>query len=76
MDMYGTHRIDKSTYTFLEPGFTIRGGYKFIKVQIQIVTSLPVSAIAWNYDPVRFTVGLQFSAEDLVDVINEKGAKN
>jgi hypothetical protein len=76
MDMYGTHRIDKGTYTFVEPGITIRGGYKFIKVQLQMVTSLPVSAIAWNYDPVRFTVGLQFSAEDLVDVINEKGAKN
>jgi hypothetical protein len=72
MDMYGNNRIDKGTFTFLEPGFTVRGGYKFIKVQLQLAMSVPVSAIAWNYDPVRFTVGMQFSAEDLVDAINEK----
>lgn len=75
MDMYGNRRIDKGSFTFVEPGITVRGGYKFIKVQLQMVTSLPVSAIAWNYDPVRFTVGLQFSAEDLADMIRESNAK-
>lgn len=76
VDMYGNRRIDKGSYTFVEPGLTVRGGYKFIKVQLQMVTSLPVSAIAWNYDPVRFTVGLQLSAEDLADMIRESNAKN
>ncbi len=31
VDMYGNRRIDKGSYTFVEPGLTVRGGYKFIK---------------------------------------------
>ena len=30
-------RIDDGSYTFPEPSFTIRGGYKFAKVQLQKV---------------------------------------
>lgn len=76
VDMYGNRRIDQGTFTFLEPSFTVRGGYKFLKVQLQLVTAMPVSAIAWNHDPVRFTVGLQFSAEDLADMIRESNRKD
>lgn len=75
MDMYGRNRIDQGSHTFFEPGFTVRGGYKFIKVQIQLAMSVAATPVAWNYDPMRFTVGLQFSAEDLADVIREGNAK-
>ena len=60
--------ITNSTYTFVEPAFTIRGGYKFVKVQIQLVGSVPFESVAWNYDPIRFTVGVHFAVEDLLEM--------
>jgi hypothetical protein len=52
--------ITNGTYTFVEPGLTVRGGYKFVKVQLQLVLSTPYQSVSWNYDPVRFTAGVHF----------------
>lgn len=65
-------RIDKGSYTFYEPCFTVRGGYKFAKVQLQMVISDNVSSVPWNYNPVRFTAGFYLSIEDIVEMSRSK----
>lgn len=59
-------RIDNTNYAFVEPSFTIRGGYKFIKAQIQTVFAQEMTSVPWEYSPYRYTVGLYFSLEDAI----------
>ena len=64
IDGNGT-RIDGRTYTFAEPSFTVRGGYKFLKIQMQAVLSQDVNNnTPWHYNAFMYTVGLYFSLED------------
>lgn len=58
-------RIDNRTYRFAEPGIIIRAGYKFAKVQLQMMLANEMSQVGWNYNPARFTAGIYFSFEDL-----------
>ncbi len=59
-------RIDNTTYTFFEPSFTVRAGYKFIKAQLQMVFAQEITGVPWHYNPSRYTVGLYFSLEDAI----------
>jgi hypothetical protein len=62
-----SRRIDTRNYTFAEPAFTIRTGYKFVKAQFQMVLASEITNVEWDYNPSRFTVGLQFSLEDALE---------
>lgn len=62
----GGRRIDNTNYGFVEPSFTIRTGYQFIKVQLQMVFSEEMTSVPWDYSPYRYTVGLYFSLEDAI----------
>lgn len=64
-------RIDDGSYFFLEPAFTVRAGYKFIKAQLQWVLATELSNVRWNYNAGRFTVGLHFSLEDALQMARE-----
>ena len=64
-------RIDDKNYTFLEPSFTIRAGYKFAKVQLQMVLAQELTPVEWNYNAARFSAGFYFSIEDAI-----QGAKS
>lgn len=68
-------RFDTRRYTFFEPCFTLRAGYKFAKVQFQYVFSVPMSAMSWNSSPGRLSMGFYFGLEDLLDVVREGNAK-
>ena len=57
-------RIDGKNHFFIEPSFTLRGGYKFIKIQFQAVWAAALSNVSWNYDESIFTVGAQISIEE------------
>ncbi|HRP55968.1 hypothetical protein [Agriterribacter sp.] len=59
-------RIDNTSYAFVEPSFTIRTGYKFIKAQLQMVFAQEITSVPWHYNPSRYTVGLYFSLEDAI----------
>jgi len=60
-------RIDAGSYTFIEPAFTIRGGYKFAKVQLQMVLAEETNNVEWNYNAARFSAGIYFSIEDAIE---------
>lgn len=64
IDNNGT-RIDGRTYTFAEPSFTVRGGYKFLKIQMQAVLAQDLNDdVHWHYNAFMYTLGLYFSLED------------
>lgn len=67
----GGVRFDSRRYTFFEPSFTIRAGYKFAKVQFQYVLSVPMSAMSWNISPGRFSVGFYLGIEDIIEMVRE-----
>lgn len=56
--------IEDGSYTFFEPALTVRGGYKFAKVQLQLVLAEALTPVSWNYNHSRFTVGFYFSLEE------------
>jgi len=61
-------RIDGKHYIFAEPAITLRGGYKFIKLQMQYVFSSAVSNVPWQYTDNTLTLGLNFQLEDLLNM--------
>jgi len=74
IDTFNNTRIDKGSYTFYEPGLTLRAGYKFVKVQLQAAFALAVTPVPWHYNGVRYTVGLHFNLEDMLNMNNSEGA--
>jgi len=62
------HSIADQSYMFIEPCITLRGGYKFIKIQLQGVVSLQTTNLPWSYHPSRFTAGLYFSLEEIINM--------
>lgn len=58
--------IASKSYVFAEPSFTVRTGYKFAKMQLQVVLATPVSNIYWRYNTAMFTAGVYFTLEDLL----------
>jgi len=71
IDIVGNEKIDGSSYTFFEPCITMRGGYKYAKLQLQLVLSTPMSAITWNYNPVRASAGLYITVEEIIAAIRK-----
>lgn len=69
IDGYG-RRIDDRTYSFAEPGITLRAGYKFAKMQLQMVLANEINQVAWHYNAARFTAGFYFSLEDALKMKN------
>lgn len=69
MDIYNNNRrIDQGGYSFFEPTFTVRAGYKFAKAQFQMVISHPVNYVPWHYNGARFTAGFYLSIEDIIEL--------
>ena len=65
---YEGKRFDNETYVFVEPAFTVRGGYRFIKCQMQLTLSQALSNVDWNHNEALFTVGIYFGLEDLLNM--------
>jgi hypothetical protein len=65
-----SRRIDNKRYTFFEPAFTIRTGYKFAKVQLQMVLAHDLTPQLWQYNAVRFSAGVYFSIEEALEKAN------
>lgn len=59
-------RIDQFYHWVAEPAITLRGGYKFVKAQLQAIAVFPVSPIPWTYKSGLLSFGLYFSLEDLL----------
>jgi hypothetical protein len=59
-------RIDKHNYYFFEPCFTLRGGYKFVKLQLQCALADKTSDVNWNYSAAWVTFGVYLSIEDML----------
>lgn len=57
-------RIDSRTYTFAEPAFTIRTGYKLAKAQFQVVFAQEMENVPWRYNGASFSAGISFSLEE------------
>lgn len=57
-------RIDHRTYTFAEPAFTVRTGYKFAKAQFQVVFAQEMNNVPWRYNAASFSAGISFSVEE------------
>ena len=49
------------SYSFFEPSLTIRGGWKYVKVQLQYVSSMDLSRGAISYAPSHGSIGLAFA---------------
>lgn len=64
-------RIDKHTYYFFEPCFTLRAGYKYAKVQVQCALADKISDVRWNYSVAWFTAGLYLGIDDLWKAANK-----
>ncbi len=74
--VYRNRRIDNTNYVFAEPAFTIRGGYKFIKMQTQYVIANAVSNVPWQYYNGLFNFGISFELEELLTAIHPKKQLN
>ena len=68
----GDRSINGTTYFFGEPSITLRGGYKFLKLQVQLVSSHAISNVPWSYNNSELTLGIHFALEDLLAMINPK----
>jgi hypothetical protein len=54
--------ISRNRTSFLfEPAFTIRGGWKFIKLQFQYIRSINLSNDALNFEPIKYSFGIYVS---------------
>jgi len=60
----GLTNIEDKRHFFIEPALTMRGGYKFIKGQIQLVKSAAFDNIEWNANSSMITLGVHFSLEE------------
>ncbi len=64
--------ITSGRHYFFEPTLTLRGGYKFVKLQTQLVLSTPMKNVAWHYNESVLNVGLYFSIDDLLTHIRSR----
>jgi hypothetical protein len=54
--------ISKNRTSFLfEPGITIRGGWKIVKIQFQYLRSINLSTDALNFEPIKYSLGIYIS---------------
>ncbi len=66
----GLTNITDGRKSFFEPAFTIRGGYKFIKGQFQIVGATPMHEDKWKSNKSLVTFGVFFSIDELIKFKN------
>lgn len=59
-------RIDEKLYLFMEPSFTFRGGYKYVKTQLQLAWVNQLTEVLWGYHDWVFTLGIYLSWDDFV----------
>lgn len=62
----GLAGITDGRHYFFEPALTLRGGYKFVKLQAQLVGTVPLGQVDWHYNETHLTLGLYFSIDDLL----------
>ncbi len=55
------NELSENTHLFLEPAITLRGGYKFIKLQTQIGISAKLSSASIPYNSLVGSIGLQIN---------------
>jgi hypothetical protein len=54
--------ISRNRTSFLfEPAITIRGGWKFLKLQFQYIRSINLSTDALNFEPIKYSFGIYIS---------------
>lgn len=68
----GLEQITDTRHFFFEPALTLRGGYKFVKLQFQLVATVPMGQIDWHYNETHGTLGLYFSIDDLLNHIRSR----
>lgn len=68
----GLEGITDTRHYFFEPTLTLRGGYKFVKLQAQLVGVVPLGQVDWHYNESQFTLGLYFSIDDLMDFVRSR----
>lgn len=54
------YQVDQPTWAFIEPAFTVRGGYRFVKLQLQYGFSSKLNSQALSYKSSFLNVGLSF----------------
>jgi hypothetical protein len=57
-DYLDNKRLTKGIYTIAEPAFTVRGGYKFIKLQLQYGLTMNLSQQELRHSPYFTSLGL------------------
>lgn len=75
IDTISGRNLGDGSYTFFEPGVTLRTGYKFVKAQFQAAFAAPVSVVSWHYNGLRFTVGLHVNMEEILELGRKKNEK-
>lgn len=55
---YTYYQLDQPTWVFFEPALTLRGGYKWIKLQVQVGHSFKLNRADLNYDGNLFNAGV------------------
>jgi len=53
--------IDKEPFVFIEPAVTMRVGYKWVKIQAQMMYSFKYNSTPLNYLPLTMTIGIHFN---------------
>ena len=59
-------RIDQGSYLFGDQSLTLRGGYKWVKIQFQSVATNAISGVPWNYKKTSFNIGLSCTIHKLL----------
>jgi hypothetical protein len=67
-DPYRNEGIEDGLKVFIEPSFTLRTGYKFLRFQMNWTLSAPISHVPWNHNGSRFSFGIYFSLEEALDL--------
>ncbi len=60
----GLNTITEKRHYFFEPALTLRGGYKFIKAELQVTSSDSFKDLDWEYDGNIVSLGVYFSIEE------------
>lgn len=69
------HKLDNITdkrHYFFEPAFTLRAGYKFVKAELQVVGSTPMSEVDWESKGTVVTFGIHFSLMDAIKFAKDR----
>lgn len=60
-------------FGFFEPAFTIRTGYRFLKIQMQAVFAQNMNLTPWPYSGFMYTAGVYFSLEEALELKKHPG---